>query len=131
MARRDDLEAVGFVMLYFFKGQLPWQNLPAFSKSDKYRKIKETKLATKLEDLCVDCPKEFLDYMKHCRELEFDVKPNYKYLNDILIELANKEGLNLDDKMFDWVLKKHNLSMPLMSEISKTKISSKVPLEGK
>jgi len=52
LARRDDLEAIGFTMLYFYKGQLPWQNLPAFSKSDKYRKIKETKVATKLEDLC-------------------------------------------------------------------------------
>lgn len=93
-------------MLYFYKGQLPWQNLPAFSKSDKYRRIKETKLATKLEDLCLNCPPEFLLYMTHCRDLQFEAKPNYKYLNDILTELANKEGLNLEDKMFDWVIKK-------------------------
>lgn len=52
LARRDDLEAVGFVMLYFYKGQLPWQNLPAFNRSEKYRRIKETKLSTKLSDLC-------------------------------------------------------------------------------
>lgn len=52
LSRRDDLEAVGFVMLYFYKGQLPWQNLPAFSKSEKYRRIKETKVAITLEELC-------------------------------------------------------------------------------
>jgi len=78
------LEAVGFVMLYFYKGQLPWQNLPAFSKSDKYRRIKETKVATKLEDLCTGCPSEFLDYMKHARELEFEGKPDYDYLINLM-----------------------------------------------
>ena len=63
LSRRDDLEATGFVMLYFFKGQLPWQNLPAFSKTEKYKKIKETKMATKLEDLCENCPQEMLNYL--------------------------------------------------------------------
>jgi serine/threonine protein kinase len=88
LSRRDDLEAVGFVMLYFFKGQLPWQNLPAFSKSEKYRKIKETKVSTSLEDLCVNCPPEFLAYMKHCRNLGFEDKPDYSLLIDTLKGLA-------------------------------------------
>ena len=77
LSRRDDLEALGFVMLYFYKGQLPWQNLPAFSKSEKYRRIKETKVATSLEELCTNCPTEFLTYMKHCRNLSFEEKPDY------------------------------------------------------
>ena len=83
LSRRDDLEATGFVMLYFFKGQLPWQNLPAFSKTGKYKKIKETKLATKLEDLCENCPIEMLEYLQYCRNLKFEETPNY----DMLISL--------------------------------------------
>lgn len=108
LARRDDLEAVGFVMLYFYKGTLPWQNLPALSKSDKYRRIKETKVATKLEDLCANCPKEFLDYMTHNRNLEFSDKPDYDYLINLMTSLAAKEGLEIDGdngKNFDWFIK--------------------------
>lgn len=109
LARRDDLEALGFVMLYFFKGVLPWQNLPAFTRSEKYRRIKETKIATSLEDLCVGCPPEFLKYMKHCRGLSFEEKPDYQVLVDMLKQLADREGINLDYHNYDWVAKCNKL----------------------
>lgn len=105
LSRRDDLEAVGFVMLYFYKGQLPWQNLPAFSKSEKYRRIKETKIAITLEELCEGCPEEFLAYMKHCRNLNFEEKPDYDFLINTITTLSEKEGIDLNDKIFDWVTK--------------------------
>ena len=106
LARRDDLEALGFVMLYFFKGVLPWQNLPAFTRTEKYRRIKETKIAITLEELCIDCPPEFLQYMKHCRGLKFEEKPDYQLLIDILTSVATREGLNLKDyNSYDWVAK--------------------------
>ena len=105
LARRDDLEALGFVMLYFFKGVLPWQNLPAFTRSEKYRRIKETKIAISLEELCHGCPNEFLKYMKHCRGLQFEEKPDYQYLIDILKTVADREGLHLDYRSYDWVEK--------------------------
>lgn len=115
LSRRDDIEAVGFVMLYFFKGQLPWQNLPAFNKSDKYRKIKETKIKTKLEDLCQDCPPEFLTYMKYCRNLDFEQKPNYQYLIDLMKGLAQKSAININDRRFDWVIKEEKLGKQIVN----------------
>ena len=113
LARRDDLEALGFVMLYFYKGVLPWQNLPAFTRSEKYRRIKETKIATSLEELCIGCPPEFLTYMKHCRNLGFEDKPDYSMLIDLLKQVAEKEGVNLDYQDYDWVSKCKKLFKPL------------------
>jgi serine/threonine protein kinase len=60
LSRRDDLEAIGYVLIYFFCGSLPWQNLPFnLSKNEKYERIKEIKLKTSTKELCKDCPREF------------------------------------------------------------------------
>lgn len=58
-ARRDDLESIGFILIYFLKGTLPWQGLQAKNKNDKYDKIKEKKVATTIEALCRGLPEEF------------------------------------------------------------------------
>lgn len=64
-SRRDDLEGLGYVMLYFLKGKLPWQGLPAKTKKEKYDKIKEKKKNTPNEELCYKQPKEFLKYFNY------------------------------------------------------------------
>ena len=56
LSRRDDLEALGNVMIYFYKGILPWQNLISNTNSERYRKIAEVKCGISLEDLCKGCP---------------------------------------------------------------------------
>ena len=57
-SRRDDLEAVGYVLMYFLKGKLPWQGLQARHKKEKYEKIMENKIATPIETLCKGYPGE-------------------------------------------------------------------------
>lgn len=51
-SRRDDLEAIGHMLFYFLRGNLPWQGLPAKTKDEKYRKIKEKKIETQIDTLC-------------------------------------------------------------------------------
>lgn len=59
LSRRDDLESIGYVLIYFAKGTLPWQGLvPGSSDKDKYRMIRETKSKTRVLELCKGLPSE-------------------------------------------------------------------------
>merc|ERR1719291_832457 len=62
-SRRDDLEAIGYVLMYFNRGQLPWQGLKANTKEEKYNRIAEKKMSTPVEDLCQGFSAEFSMYM--------------------------------------------------------------------
>ncbi|KAL4453319.1 hypothetical protein ABPG73_009725 [Tetrahymena malaccensis] len=99
--RRDDLESLGYVLMYFLRGSLPWQNLKANNKKDKYERIMEKKLSTPVEVLCKSFPDEFVKYLAYCRNLRFDEKPDYNYCQSLFKERFQKEGYEKDSN-FDW-----------------------------
>jgi len=106
--RRDDLESVGYVMLYFLRGILPWQNLRANNKKEKYDKIMEKKLGTPIEILCKGFPSEFVTYLSYCRNLKFEDKPDYTYLRNLFKDLFTKSGYEMNYE-YDWdILAKKN-----------------------
>lgn len=100
-SRRDDLESLGYVFIYFLKGALPWQNLRARNIKEKYDKIKDKKILTKVEDLCRNLPDEFLQYCNYCRKLKFVEKPDYGYLKDLFKNLLKKLGHEYN-YVYDW-----------------------------
>lgn len=71
LGRRDDLESIGYVAMYFLRGMLPWQSLKATNKKEKYEKIKEKKLTTSIEVLCKNYPNEFAKYLAYTRNLKY------------------------------------------------------------
>lgn len=91
-SRRDDIESLGYVLMYFLRGHLPWQGLKAATKKQKYEKISEKKMATPVEVLCKGFPMEFATYFQYCRSLRFDDKPDYSYLRKLLRDLFAREG---------------------------------------
>lgn len=105
-SRRDDLESLGYVLLYFLRGSLPWQGLKAGTKKQKYDKISEKKVATPIEVLCKYYPSEFAKYFHYCRQLRFDDKPDYAHLRRIFRELFIHEGFQFD-YVFDWTILKY------------------------
>ncbi|CAN6273524.1 unnamed protein product, partial [Urochloa humidicola] len=102
-SRRDDLESLGYVLMYFLRGSLPWQGLKAGTKKQKYDKISEKKMLTSVEALCKSYPSEFITYFHYCRSLRFEDKPDYSYLKRIFRDLLIREGYQ-HDYVFDWTV---------------------------
>lgn len=111
-SRRDDMESLGYVMMYFNRGSLPWQGLKATNKKQKYEKISEKKMSTPIEVLCKGFPAEFAMYLNYCRSLRFEESPDYMYLRQlfrILFRTLNHQY----DYTFDWtMLKQRSLQQP-------------------
>lgn len=105
-SRRDDLESLGYVLMYFLRGSLPWQGLKAATKKQKYEKISEKKMATPTEVLCRGFPTEFVVYFQYVRSLRFDDKPDYSYLRKLFRDLFVREGF-VWDYVFDWTILKY------------------------
>merc|ERR1711992_182962 len=82
-SRRDDMESLGYVLMYFNRGSLPWQGLKAATKEQKYEKISEKKMSTPVEVLCKGFPAEFAMYLNYCRGLRFEEAPDYMYLRQL------------------------------------------------
>ncbi|KAI7872125.1 kinase-like domain-containing protein [Spinellus fusiger] len=104
-SRRDDLESLGYVLMYFCRGSLPWQGQKAATKKQKYDRIMEKKMTTPTELLCRGFPSEFAIYLNYTRSLRFDDKPDYSYLRKLFRDLFMREGL-LYDYVFDWTVVK-------------------------
>ena len=100
-SRRDDLESIGYVLVYFCKGSLPWQGLQARSDQERYKLITEKKLSISVERLCYELPNEFQDYLNYCKGLEFEEDPDYEFLRAIFKQLASKLKIEFDG-VFDW-----------------------------
>ncbi|KAK8701690.1 hypothetical protein V6N13_020070 [Hibiscus sabdariffa] len=105
-SRRDDLESLGYVLMYFLRGSLPWQGLKAGTKKQKYEKISEKKMLTPIEVLCKSYPSEFVSYFHYCRSLRFEDKPDYSYLKRLFRDLFIREGYRFD-YVYDWTILKY------------------------
>jgi casein kinase 1 len=105
-SRRDDLEGLGYVFLYFLRGSLPWQGLRAQNRKEKYERIMQCKLDTSTATLCQGFPPEIATYMNYCKNLRFEERPDYSYLKRMLKDLFFRENYQYD-YIFDWTILNH------------------------
>ncbi|KAK9386922.1 kinase-like domain-containing protein [Lipomyces mesembrius] len=101
-SRRDDLEALGHVFMYFLRGGLPWQGLKAATNKQKYEKIGEKKQTTQIKDLCEGFPEQFEKYLTYVRNLGFEDTPDYDYLRDLFTQ-ALRSVNEVEDGEYDWM----------------------------
>lgn len=83
-SRRDDLESLGFVLIYLLQGYLPWQDIDENDKEKRIEKIRERK-----EGMCLkeELPGEFITYISYCRRLEYEEEPDYEYMKNVFENL--------------------------------------------
>ena len=102
LSRRDDLEALGYMMIFFLCGTLPWGDIERPTSQETFDEIGKVKKRINMVKLCKNCPDEFLYYMTEVKGLKFKQKPDYGFLRGIMQDLASWEGLALDINCFDW-----------------------------
>ena len=100
-SRRDDLESLGYVIIYFLKGYLPWQGLKAKNKDDRYNKILQKKIECSSYDLCFGLPNEFERYIEYTKNLEYIEEPQYEMLRNLFMKIMRREKYKFD-YIYDW-----------------------------
>ena len=106
LSRRDDLESIMYCLIYFIKGELPWSEFkPSISKKSRLQEVKNIKLSTSIEELCHTLPSELKTFMTYCQSLQFEDKPNYVYLRQLIKDLVRNQRFSAHYD-FDWNTKR-------------------------
>ena len=102
-SRRDDLESIGYMLIYFMKGRLPWMGSKVSNKKENYFKVAKFKNSIEPEKLCENLPTEFVDYMKYVKNLKFEENPDYHYLINLFEKILKKRGIEEEYCYFSWI----------------------------
>ena len=126
-SRRDDLESIGYMLIFFLKGKLPWQGLKGSTKSKRSENIYNVKNDTSLAKLCENLPNEILLYMKYCRLLRFSQKPDYDLLRNLFIVLFKNKKYDLD-YIYDWNIVAKKKKTKMIKKPSNDKLNNNITI---
>lgn len=123
-SRRDDIESIGYLIVYLITGRLPWQ-----SKPDKGRgtvnKIMDKKLITPPEILCKNLDVEFSYFFHYCRNLKFEDRPDYLSLRYLFAQLLLKSMTIEKEFVYDWFKHGNTDANNIIIEKSKDELKEK------
>ena len=102
-SRRDDLESIGYMLIFLIKGSLPWDNIKVENKRSSFYKISQFKQKLEPEILCRNLPKEFAEYIRYVKNLNFEEEPDYNYLKSLFQNLLRKQGFEEEKIFFSWI----------------------------
>ena len=98
-SRRDDLESVGYMLIYFLIGKLPWQGLKSKTRNgtkiSQIELIGETKMCTNIDKMCKNIPSSFSKYISYCKSLNFEQTPDYDIIRKIFSDDIAKLNIEL------------------------------------
>ena len=123
VSRRDDLESLCYMILYFIVKKLPWQGISAISLKDRYKKIYYIKEALEQWEKFKKIPIQIQNFIKYCRNLKFCQEPDYKKMKNYFYDLM-KENNIINDGDFSWILDKSILGSKLQIEYKRKRYFS-------
>ena len=124
-SRRDDLESIGYMLIYLIKGRLPWDNIRVDNKRSSYLKLSLYKKNLSPEILCSNLPKEFSDYIRYVKNLNFEDDPDYNYLKSLFQIMLKKQGIIENKIFFSWINEKNINKIKKSINLSKRMSSSR------
>jgi len=108
LSRRDDVESLGYMLIYFLRGNLPWQMkyLEPRTLKGKLSKIHDMKMEMNISSLCKNCcstevTQTMVTYFELVKQLDFEEEPKYNDLRMLFCDLMKSKGLE-NDGIFDW-----------------------------
>ena len=101
-SRRDDLESLFYVIIYFFRGNLPWQNLKIKSRQERFNRINYLKKNISYKILCKNLPQELYNFGTYIKRLKFEEDPDYNFLRNCFDSILKKINEKNDNK-FSWL----------------------------
>ena len=116
-SRRDDLESLGYVIIYISKGTLPWANIQKDTKDKLNKKILKIKMNTKPDKLCLGLPYQFEEYIKYVRNMTYEQEPDYNYLRNLFLNALESNGGKMDF-CYDWDNRVNNIALTYQKIIS-------------
>ena len=103
-SRKDDLESVAYMIIFFMKGDLPWEHIKSNNEINKYYKIYMMKKNLPVQQLCKGLPIQIYYFLKYVKRLNFEEQPDYNYLRSLFKDLLYKYKYIYNNKMtFSWV----------------------------
>jgi serine/threonine protein kinase len=126
-SRRDDLESVGYVLMYLLRGELPWQGMKGKTKEERYKNILQKKMDTKSSELCFGFPDELTRYVEYTRNLEYTQTPDYDMLRKLFNDVMKREKYKMD-YIYDWTTKEElrmRNALTLKTDVESHKIVKK------
>ena len=108
LTRRDDLESLAYVLIYFMHGLLPWQSMKSTTE------LLDMRIAITPSTLCKGLPAEFEIFLNYARSLEFKQKPDYQYLRGLFSYLLLKHRCDGNDGRVNPLIVSHKCNVTLL-----------------
>ncbi|KAG0455768.1 hypothetical protein HPP92_023556 [Vanilla planifolia] len=131
-SRRDDLESLGYVLLYFLRGSFFFLFLLE-APLGRAKKLPPRSRSMIRYVLCKSHPVEFASYFHYCHSLTFDQRPDYGFLKRLFRDLFSREGYEFD-YIFDWTILKYQQAQraktqPRLSPVSGGMSARAMPMD--
>ncbi|ESL08818.1 protein kinase [Trypanosoma rangeli SC58] len=103
-SRRDDMEQLSYILIYLYRGQLPWSGLRIKDRDAREKAIGEIKQKLTTAQICSRCPAQFEGLLAYSRKLEFTESPQYEMCRILITSVLDTIGPNVKhDFLYDWV----------------------------